>query len=132
MKRLVAVCALLSLANLACYNYYTISKDELDRLESGQESEAVVVTSVDGEQVEISPETPLDVQVADGTLYRVTPYNFTLTDTQLVAPDYDLLLGADAVVGAEVQEISYGKTFGLVGGIVAAVAGGFIALALTQ
>lgn len=132
MKRLVGAAILLSFAHLACYNTYTIPRQELDRLESGQEREDVEVQSVDGEIVEISPETPLEVQTTTGETHRVTPYNFLLSESQLVAPDYDLLLQADAVASADIREISYGKTFGLVGGIVAAVAGGFVALALTQ
>ena len=58
--------------------------------------------------------------------------NFLLSEQQLVSPDYDLLLNAQAVEGAQVREISYGKTFGLVGGVVAVVAGAFITLALVK
>ncbi|OIP29366.1 MAG: hypothetical protein AUK47_27660 [Deltaproteobacteria bacterium CG2_30_63_29] len=132
MKRILAACTLLTFFNLACYSTYTISKDELKLLESGQESENVVVKDVEGEPVQISPETPLEVLTNDGTRYRVTPYNFLLSESQLVSPDYDLLLPADAVSAAEVRQISYGKTFGLVGTIVVAVGGGFAALLVLQ
>ena len=130
MKRLAALGILSAFLLAACYSSYSIPKDELSRLQSGQESEGVVVKSVDNEDVEIAPETPLEVIASDGNQYRITPYNFLLSDTQLVSPDYDLLLPADAVSGAEVREISYWKTFGLVGTIVVGVAGGFTALAV--
>ncbi len=132
MKRLFAVATLLCFAQLACYNTYTISKGELEKLESGQERESVTIESTDGESVQISPETPLEVQVAGGTSFRITPYNFLLSDTQLVSPDYDLLLDASLVESAQVREISYGKTFGMVGAIVVGVGGGFAALMLTN
>ena len=132
MKRLIAALTLLLVAQLGCYNSYTISKEELSKLSSGEESTGVVVTSLDGESVEISPETPLEVETQDGSQYRITPFNFLLSETQLVSPDYDLLLPAEQVSTAEVREISYGKTFGFVGAVVVVVAGGFTALALTQ
>ena len=116
--------------NLACYNTYTISKEELGKLGSGQEQVRASVVSVDGDEVQIAPETPMEVRVADGSRYRVTPYNFLLSESQLVAPDYDLLLPADAVTSAQVREMSYWKTFGLVGIIAVGVVGGFTAIAL--
>ena len=129
MKRVIALgCVLSSLALSGCYNSYTISTDELAKLQSGQERTEVEVKSLSGDTVAASPESPLEVETVSGERYRVTPYNFLLNETQLVAPDYDLLLSAESVAQAEVREISYGKTFGLVGGIVAAVAGGFVVL----
>lgn len=122
-------------ASSACYNTHTISKTELAKLSSGQEQFKVTVVDNDGEEFDISAETPLEVQTTDGSSYRITPFNFLMSDTQLVAPDYDLLLPANAVSetnAAEVRDFSYGKTFGLIGGIAVAVAGGFVALALTQ
>jgi|JI10StandDraft_1071094.scaffolds.fasta_scaffold1267992_1 hypothetical protein len=115
-----------------CYNAYTIDKTELSKLQSGQEADKVTITSTGSESVEISPETPLEVQVNSGETYRITPFNFLLNESQLVSPDYDLLLLSDAVQGATVREISYGKTFGLIGGVAAAVAAGFVVLAVTQ
>jgi hypothetical protein len=128
MKRIAALATLLCFFQLACYNTYTISKDEIDRLESGQESVSVNVKSLDGEEVEISPETPLEVRTTDGATYRITPFNFLLSETQLVSPDYDLLLPASAVTDAQVRQISLGKTLGLVGAFVLAVGGGFAAV----
>jgi|SRR5690606_21127584 len=134
MKRIVS--AILVLAFLGfqagCYSTYTISKDELDKLESGNEAVDVTIQSQEGDAVKVSPETPLEVCCDGEEVVRVTPYNFLLSDTQLVAPDYDLLMSVEQVEYAEVREISYWKTFGLVGAIVVGVGGGFAALALTQ
>ncbi|MDX9722900.1 MAG: hypothetical protein RBU37_19275 [Myxococcota bacterium] len=130
MRRLIALCLLAPFFSLACYNSYTIPKSELARLQSGQETEGVVVRSVDEEDVEIAPETPLEVVVDDDVQYRITPYNFLLSESQLVSPDYDLLLPAESVQYATVRETSYLKTFGLVGPIGAAVGAGFTVMAL--
>jgi hypothetical protein len=128
----LTLCFTLCCALSGCYNSYTIDKEELSKLQSGQEADKITVNSTTNERVEISPETPLEVQVGSGDTYRITPFNFLLNESQLVSPDYDLLLQADAVRGAQVREISYGKTFGLIGGVVAAVAAGFVVLAVTQ
>lgn len=132
MKRqlIVLFVCLFGLLNAGCYNTYNISKEELGKLQSGQEQSSVQVTSSAGEPVEISAETPLEVEISSGSFYRITPFNFLLSDQQLVSPDYDLLLSADAVQGAQVREISYGKTFGLVGGVVGAVVTTFVVLAV--
>ena len=132
MKRHLIILVLFAfgLASTGCYNTYTISSDELKKLQSGQETSKVEVVSSEGETVEISAETPLEVTLVGGDSYRITPFNFLLSDQQLVSPDYDLLLSAKNVEGAQIREISYGKTFGLVGGVVAVVAGAFITLSL--
>jgi hypothetical protein len=128
----LSLCLALSGALSGCYNAYTIDKAELSKLQSGQEADKITVTSTENESVEISPETPLEVQVGSGDTYRITPFNFLLNESQLVSPDYDLLLQADAVQGAQVREISYGKTWGLIGGVTAAVIAGFVVVAVIQ
>jgi len=133
MMRLIALMTVLSLVGMltsGCYNTYIISKDELGKLQSGQESQRVAVQSMDGENVDISPESPLEVETIDGQSYRVTPFNFLLSESQLVSPDYDLLLNADTIQDARVREISYTKTFTLIGVVAAGVIGGFVALSL--
>ncbi len=81
--------------------------------------------------VTVDTASPMRVVTVDGERRRVTPFNFAVTDTQLVSPDYDLLLPIDQVSGAEVQ-ISRGWKTGLfIGGVASAGAASFVLLLIT-
>lgn len=81
--------------------------------------------------VQVNTASPIRVLDTDGQTYRVTPFNFAVTESQLVSPDYDLLLPIDQVQGAEVQTFSGFKTGLFIGGVAAAAIGGFLAISLT-
>ena len=130
MKKLIASVLIGCFAAFGCYSSYTIDKEELKKLQAGNDAEYIVVNTEDGEAIEVSGGNALTVVTAEDDEYRITPFNFILSDTQLVSPDYDLLLPAEQVMEAEVRDISYGKTFGLIGGIVVATVGLFIAIDL--
>jgi hypothetical protein len=155
LLRVVAAVALLGFVNTACFNTYRISTSELELLQSGNEAESVsvcvaaaevdegpvrvaqdgdsdvaMVSSRGCETVEVSLTNAVEVITSDGGTYRVTPFNFTMSETQLVSPDYNLLLVRDQIDGAEVQVFSTGKTIGLVVGIAAIGVGSFLALSL--
>lgn len=183
-KRLIAIMALASFGQVACYNTYFIDKSELEKLESQVEQKEVVVVNgdcpdtssasaedgdqktayrsleLDGtqwaqagegeeattasdatgakegaedgesgragcEQVPVSTANPVNVVTQDGQNYRVTPFNFMMSEQQIVSPEYDLLLSLDEVEGGEVREFSTWKTIGL-GASVTAVAVGTV------
>ena len=125
--RLLTLVTLASFVSLACYNRYDISTDELSRLQSRFIGETTTVTSGERE-VAASATTPIRVRTQDGARYNVSPFNFVLTETQLVAPDYDLLLPREQIVGADVSEFNATKTALLISGVVGAAAAGFILL----
>lgn len=81
--------------------------------------------------VKVNTASPLRVVTTEGSTFRVTPFNFAMTDSQLVSPDYDLLLPIDEVEGAEVQTFSGLKTGLMIGGGVATAVATFVILALT-
>lgn len=151
LHRILALVALLGFLNTACFNTYRISTSELALLQSGFEAESVSVcvaaneteagpvrVAQEGdapigrscETVEVSLTNAVEVVTRDGGSYRVTPFNFTMSETQLVSPDYNLLLVRDQIDGAEVQVFSTGKTIGLIVGIAAVGVGSFLALSL--
>ena len=157
LKKIFAALVLLSFLNVACFNSYTISTTELEKLQSGFEAEEVEVMTegceasarlegdtrvaqadgtvatpqrADCEAVSVSLSNTISVLTTDGASYRVTPFNFTLGRSQLVAPDYNLLLPRNELAGAEVQEFSTGKTIGLIVGGVVAAAGGFLLISI--
>jgi hypothetical protein len=124
--RLVAGLLAVAAVQTACYNRYRISTDELTKLDSAHISKEVVVTDSTGQSVTVGSTTPIRVLTQSGETYSVTPFNFALTDSQLVAPDYDLLLARSNVREAEVAQFAAGKTWGLVAGGIAAAVGSFV------
>ncbi len=126
--RTVAVIGTVLIVSSGCYSRHTITTDELEKLESGQIAERVEVEADDG-VVTVRATTPIQVLTADGG-HNISPFNFSLSDTQLVAPDYDLLLPRDAVEGARVSEFAKGKTIGLIVGAVLIAGGGFAAVSI--
>ncbi len=80
--------------------------------------------------VKVNTASPLRVVTTEGQNFRVTPFNFAVTDTQLVSPDYDLLLPIDNVEGAEVETFSGMKTGLMIGGGVVAAVATFVLIAL--
>lgn len=125
LMRLVAPLLVLCFTQLACYNKYRISTSELEKLESGNIAETVLVDTTGGASVEVRATTPVQITTTNGERHNVSPFNFALTDRQLVAPDYDLLLDRNNVDGATVSQMNRGRTIGLIVGGVAVAAGGF-------
>jgi hypothetical protein len=78
--------------------------------------------------VMVSGTNRINVSTRGGHDFTITPFNFSVSATQLVAPDYDLLLARDEINGAEVDTFSTGKTIGLIAAITAVAVGSFLAI----
>ena len=78
--------------------------------------------------VKVQTASPMFVLTNEASKYRVTPFNFAVTDTQVVSPDYNLLLALDDVKGAEVQTFSTLKTTLLLTAITASAVSLFIGI----
>ncbi len=78
--------------------------------------------------VAVSTSNPIRVVTNGGEQFRVTPFNFEMTQTQLVSPEYDLLLSLDQVEGAEVKDFSTWKTVATIAGATVASVGTFVAI----
>ena len=193
-RRWVTVVTIAAFAHMGCYNTYFISKDELEKLESGVEVKEVVKINADckgagsvaqegvekgptvaeaeqadkskkddkgetasdavpasaekskGEankkkgnaapagckEVPVSTANAVNVVTKTGEQRRVTPFNFMMSERQIVAPEYDLLMNLDRVKGAKVREFSTWKTVGMISGVTAATVGSFIYLSVTS
>ena len=123
--RLIAALVALTAVQTACYNRYTISTDELSNLDSTHIARSVVVKDDSGMDVTVSATTPIKVQTATSE-FSVSPFNFALTESQLVAPDYDLLLSREEVTGAVVSEFASSKTWSIAAGGLLAAIGAFV------
>jgi hypothetical protein len=89
------------------------------------------VTTGSGEKVVVSENSKIGVTDKSGTYHAVSPFNFTLTRAQLVAPDEDLLLTRDEIDTGNVKLVSGTKTALLVAAGVAVLAGVGIFVAVT-
>lgn len=190
----VALITIAAFFQTACYNRYFVTKDELEKLESGVEVQKVVTVQGDcpgsssareegtregpklaasegasnsstseegadtksdasppreGEKsssgneasetnrpgcssVPVSTSNAINVVLDNGEKRRVTPFNFMMSDEQLVSPEYDLLLSLERVKGANVREFSTWKTVGMIAGVTAVTVGTFVGLSLTS
>lgn len=129
-KALATSLAALMLLSLGCYNTYNVTLDELGKAAEGGGTGAVELATEQGEQVVVTENTKLGVTDDDGKYHAVSPFNFTLTRGQLVAPDEDLLLNRAAITTGNVKLVSGWKTAGLVAAGVVALVGLGLTVAL--
>ena len=80
--------------------------------------------------VPVSTANPVTVVTESGNEYRVTPFNFMMSQSQLVSPEYDLLLSLKQVKGAEVQQFSTLKTTATIVGVSAVAIGTFVGISI--
>ncbi|MFT4703840.1 MAG: hypothetical protein ACI81R_001533 [Bradymonadia bacterium] len=128
--RLISPLVVIAFLQLACYKSYTITTDELEQLQSSNIAESVTLPTADGE-VEVSVATPITLQIADGENHRLSPFNFTMNESNLIAPDYNLLVTRSNIEGARVQQFSKGRTIALIVGSIVAAGGLFAVVTLT-
>ncbi|MCB9730525.1 MAG: hypothetical protein H6744_21055 [Deltaproteobacteria bacterium] len=126
----VALVCLLAASTAGCYNRYTLSQEEFASLQRPEEVPKVV-TAESGKQVQVDRGTALEVRSLGGRRYPVTPFNFKMTDTQLVASDRDTLLMLNDLDAYDVKLLSTPKTALLISAGVAVVAGIIVATVLT-
>lgn len=125
MLRSVAVALLVTFTTAGCYNTYYLKQDTFAGLQKA-DVRTVNVDDTNGESVQVSDDSKLFARSTGGRRYQITPFNFKMTKSQLVASDRDYILMLDEIDSYEVDKLSTWKTVGLISMGVAAV-GGFIA-----
>lgn len=113
-----------------CFNTYRVSADEFAKLQASDQIPSVV-QSKEGDKVLVDRDTNLFVRSTGGRRYQVTPYNFKMSSSQLVASDRDTLLALSEVDKYEVDLFSETQTILLISAGVAAVAGLIVVTAIT-
>lgn len=81
-------------------------------------------------RVPVSTANSLAVVTNDGGTHRVTPFNFVMSESQLVSPEYDLLLNLNDVEGAQVKQFSTWKTVGTIAGVSLLAIGTFVGISI--
>lgn len=106
-KQMTALVCILSMMSIGCYNTYNIPKTEFERLQQAETTDqSMVVRSDSGEGVEVTKDTRVFARTNGGRRYQITPFNFKMTETQLVASDRDQLLSLGELKAFEVDHIS--------------------------
>jgi hypothetical protein len=117
---------------LACHNTFTLQKSEFAKLQRSEDGKPKKVVSPSGKEIEVTRDSKIFVRSERGRRYPITPFNFGMTSSQLVAPDRDYILMTAGLKTYEVDVPSPGKTIALVGGGLAVVAGVVVVLFLTS
>lgn len=127
---LVTLVAFMGGALSGCFNTYQVAPEEFARLQASEEV-PLAVTSKGGDKVLVDRETNIFVRSVGGRRYPVTPFNFKMTSSQLVASDRDTLLALGEIDKYEVDLFSDTQTILLIAGGVALVAGLIVVTAIT-
>ncbi|HHW97309.1 MAG: hypothetical protein ACOX51_02195 [Myxococcota bacterium] len=123
MRRFVALTLIFAFTSLGCYNTYYIDRGQLAELQVVPETGKATVTDSKSKAVQVDDDTKLFVRSEGGKRYQLTPFNFTMTESQLVASDRDYILDMTELKEmAEVDHMSRWKTGLLIGGGVAVFA----------
>lgn len=118
-------------AQFGCYNTYNVTLEELAKAQEGGSANTVRISTEEGEEVVVTQNTKLGVTDKRGEYLAISPFNFTLTSGQLVAPDEDLLIGRDAIATGNVKVVSGSKTALVIALGLAVVVGGALTVILT-
>jgi len=159
MKKSLAILAMTSLLSglTGCYNTYQVPSIEFRKLQSRQAlsqdrrlaekltkkedqealmkrgaNDAVTVTTLKSQQVAVTRMTKVFVRSQGGRRYQVTPFNFSMFSSQLVASDRDTLIPLANLKSYEVDLLSTGKTAGMIAAGVAVAAAFIITIAVTS
>ncbi len=124
------LCVLAVLGMTGCFNTYNFEPDEFSKLQNNEKVPRTV-KSKDGDEIVVDRGTNVYVRSTGGRRYQLTPFNFKLTRSQLVASDRDTLLMKSEIADYEVDLLSTPLTVLLISAGVA-VAGGLIAFAVVE
>ena len=131
-KLLSGVVAVGLAAQFGCYNTYSVSLEELAKAqETAGKSSAVKLKTAADEEVVVTESSKIGVTDTDGAYHAISPFNFTLTSSQLVAPDEDFLIPVSAIQTGNVKVVSGSKTAWLVAGAIVALVGAGAVIAFT-
>jgi hypothetical protein len=127
---MITLVGFLGAALTGCFNTYQVAPEEFAKLQVSEEI-PLAVTAKDGDRVLVDRDTNIYVRSVGGRRYPVTPFNFKMTQSQLVASDRDTLLALGEIHQYEVDLFSDVQTILLISAGVAVVAGLIVVTAIT-
>ena len=130
-RKFVAVIMISLIAQVGCYNTYNLNMDELGKLTEGGSNAAVKVKTEEGQEIVVTENTKIGITLNSGSYRAISPFNFTMTSGQLIAPDEDLLEVRQNIATGNVKQVSGTKTALVVLTGLAAVVGGALYVTLS-
>ena len=130
-RKFVAVIMISLVAQVGCYNTYNLNMDELGKLTEGGSNAAVKVKTEEGQEIIVTENTKIGITLQSGAYRAISPFNFTMTSGQLIAPDEDLLEVRQNIATGNVKQVSGTKTALVVLTGLAAVVGGALYVTLS-
>lgn len=113
-----------------CYNTYTVPMDEFRKIQESDEDSFKTIKTGDGKEITITENSRVGVTDKSGQYYPISPFNFTLNQRQLVAPDDDLLLSVRQIEQTNVKLINPTNTTLLIVGSTLALVGAAVGIIL--
>jgi hypothetical protein len=124
--RIISLCvSLIAVLQFGCYNTYRVSLDELQQIQESDGATFKSIKSDQGQSIPVVENTRVRVVENSGKMHAVSPFNFTLNQMQLVAPDQNLILPRAEVSHGEVKLINNVKTWGTVVAVAVALVGAY-------
>ena len=120
--------AFFATAASGCFNTYRVPADEFRKLQTAEEVPRTI-KSKGSTDVLVEETTNIYVRSEGGRRYPITPFNFKMTGSQLVASDRDTLLSLGEIAEYEVDHLSTPLTVGIISAAVV-LAGGLITFTL--
>lgn len=108
-----------------------LKPEEMQKLMSRSADDPVAVRTDKNQLVAVTRNTKTFIRSEGGRRYQVTPFNFSMNSSQLVASDRDTLVPIAELKNYEVDLLSNGKTIGAISVGVAAAAGFITMIILT-
>jgi hypothetical protein len=98
------------ITQVGCYNTYNLTLDELGKAQEGGTNAAVKVKTDSGQEIVVTENSKIGVTTKGGAYFGISPFNFTMTRGQIIAPDEDLLLAKQNIATGNVKQVSGAKT----------------------
>ena len=123
---LIAILCIISTLQFGCYNTYRIELTELKSIQESDGESFKKIKTAKGQEITVTENSRVGVIDYKKDYHAISPFNFTLSDLQLVAPDEDLLLPRKRIKSANIKQINPTRTTMLILGAVAILAGGVV------
>ena len=122
---------LISFFQVGCYNTYTISLDELRQVQESDGASFKALKTEDGRTITVTENSRLGIVDANNQYIAISPFNFTISDIQLVAPDEDRIIPNSQIKSATIKQINPTNTTILVAGTLAILVGAAVGVILS-
>ena len=126
---LALIISLLTLQT-GCYNTYSVKLEEFQKIQESYDSSFKQVKTTNDISVTITENSRVGVTSKSGRYYPISPFNFSINENQLVAPDEDLLLEMKDIESMNVKIINSTSTSFLVAGVAVALIGAAVGITL--